>query len=241
MPNESGYRVIPSGVLMFVTTEKAIGIIRLHCSTASIGLLHFDETNIPRALILVLQLGQKPGNSSLCQDRFRKHPFYNHVTFGAIMKSNGIADTERLRKIDANRKLAFEICQRWSVKKGGDVEPYFELFHDDATFTTIAQKGMLPILAGTLTKDEFRAWVFKESRVGDVKVKVEGITADEDRLALEASSDMAINGNSYCNRYHWLFEIKDGKIAAARFYLDTLFAKEAMRWVDEAEATQKPS
>lgn len=157
------------------------------------------------------------------------------------MSSNGIADIERLRKIDANRKLAFEICERWSVKKGGEVEPYFQLFHDDATFTTIAQKGMFPILAGTLTKDEFRAWVFKESRVGDVKVQVEGITADEDRLALEASSDMVINGNSYCNRYHWLFEIKDGKISAARFYLDTLFAKEAMKWVDEAETTQKPS
>lgn len=149
------------------------------------------------------------------------------------------AMTERLRKIDENHKLAYKICEHWSVKKGGDVEPFFDLFHDDATFTTIAQKGMLPLLAGTLSKDEFRAWVFKESRIGDVSVKVEGTTASEDRLAVEASSDMNINGNSYCNRYHWLFEIKDGKISAARFYLDTLFAKQAMQWVEEAEAAQK--
>lgn len=150
-------------------------------------------------------------------------------------------DSERLAKIDANTQLAYEICKTWSVRKGGDVEPFFDLFYDDATFTTIAQKGMLPRLAGTLDKAAFRDWVFKESRVGDVNVKVEGITASEDRLALEASSSMEINGNSYCNKYHWLFEIKEGKIAAARFYLDTLFAKEAMRWVDEAEQAQNIS
>lgn len=158
------------------------------------------------------------------------------ATMGSYTTST---DAERLAKIDANKKLAYEICQKWSVKKGGDVDPFFDLFHDDATFTTIAQEGMLPRLAGTLDKAAFRDWVFKESRVGDVSVKVEGITADEDRLALEASSNMVINNNSYCNRYHWLFEMKEGKISAARFYLDTLFAKEAMRWVDEAEVAQK--
>ncbi|KIW90816.1 uncharacterized protein Z519_08599 [Cladophialophora bantiana CBS 173.52] len=154
------------------------------------------------------------------------------------MGSLGQSDNARLARIDANKKLAYEICEKWSVPKGGDVDPFFALFHDNATFTTIAQKDMFPRLAGTLDKAAFRDWVFKESRVGDVKVTVEGITADEDRLALEASSQMEINGNSYCNRYHWLFEIEDGKISAARFYLDTLFAKEAMRWVDEAEVAQ---
>lgn len=136
--------------------------------------------------------------------------------------------------IEANRALAYKICELWSVKKGGDVDPFFALFHDDATFTTIAQKDLFPELAGTLTKSQFRDWVFKESRVGDVSVKVEGVTADKSRLAVEASSDMTINGNSYCNFYHWLFEIRDGKIAAARFYFDTLFAKQAIGWVNEA-------
>jgi uncharacterized protein len=149
-----------------------------------------------------------------------------------------LSDSQRIAMIEANKKLAYKICETWSVKKGGDVDPYFDLFHDDATFTTIAQKDQLPILAGTLDKKGFRDWVFKESRVSDVAVRVEGITADENRLALEASSDMELNGNSYKNRYHWLFEIKDGKISAARFYLDTLFAREAMRWIEEAEVAQ---
>jgi ketosteroid isomerase-like protein len=147
-----------------------------------------------------------------------------------------------IEKVEYNRKLAHEICDKWSIEIGGDVDPFFDLFHDDASFTTIAQKGMLPILAGTLDKKGFRDWVYKETRVSATKVWVEGITADEDRLAVEAASDMTVNGNSYKNRYHWLFEIQGGKISAARFYLDTLFAKKAMEWVDEAEvATGKTS
>lgn len=144
----------------------------------------------------------------------------------------------RQDKIEFNRNLAYRICETWSVRKGGDVDPFFDLFHDDASFTTMAQKGMLPTLAGTLDKKGFRDWVYKESRVTDLSVKVEGVTADENRLALEASSEMIVNGNSYNNSYHWLFEIKDGKISAARFYLDTLFAKKAMEWVDDAEVAQ---
>lgn len=142
------------------------------------------------------------------------------------------------QKTENNRTLAHQIIDRWSIEKGGDVDPFFDLFHDDATFTTMAQKDMFPILAGTLDKKGFRDWVYKETRVGATKLKCEGITADENRLALEASSDMVINGNSYKNVYHWLFEINDGKISAARFYLDTLFAKQAIDWVADAEKAQ---
>ncbi|KIW31164.1 uncharacterized protein PV07_02833 [Cladophialophora immunda] len=153
----------------------------------------------------------------------------------------GSLASDRLEKIEYNRKLAYKICETWSVPKGGDVDPFFDLFHDDASFTTMAQKGMLPRLAGTLDKKGFRDWVYHESRITDLSVKVEGITADENRLALEASSNMNVNGNSYNNYYHWLFEIQDGKISAARFYLDTLFAKKAMEWMEESAARENQS
>jgi ketosteroid isomerase-like protein len=97
---------------------------------------------------------------------------------------------------------------------------------------------MFPILAGVVDKKAFRDWVFKKPPVADVSVKLEVVTASEDRLALEASSNMEVNGNSYCNTYHWPFESWAGKICAARFYLDTLFAKKAMESVDEAEVAQ---
>ncbi|KIX01899.1 uncharacterized protein Z518_07838 [Rhinocladiella mackenziei CBS 650.93] len=140
--------------------------------------------------------------------------------------------------VEANRQLAYKTVETWSIDVGGDVEPFFNLFHDDATFTTMARKDMFPLLAGTLNKKGFCDWVYKETRVTATKLKAEGITADENRLALEASSDMVVNGHSYKNNYHWLFEIRDGKISA-RFYLDTLFAKKAVEWVEEAEAATK--
>ncbi|KIW90892.1 uncharacterized protein Z519_08675 [Cladophialophora bantiana CBS 173.52] len=97
----------------------------------------------------------------------------------------------------------------------GDVDPFFDLFYDEASFTIM-----------------FRARMY-ESLITALSMKVEGIAADKKRLALEASSDVRANGNSYHNYYLWLFEIKDGKISAARFYLDTLFAKNAIDWMEE--------
>ncbi|KAL2061492.1 hypothetical protein VTL71DRAFT_6869 [Oculimacula yallundae] len=136
-------------------------------------------------------------------------------------------------KAEFNRQLAGDICKKWSVPKGGDVEPFFALFHDDATFTTMAKPELFPRLGGTKTKEEFKEWVYHESRLTDLVVNCEGVTADADRVAVEASSTMSVNGNEYNNLYHWLFEVKDGKISAARFYLDTLFAKKAIEWMSE--------
>ncbi|KAH6955740.1 hypothetical protein BKA56DRAFT_603573 [Ilyonectria sp. MPI-CAGE-AT-0026] len=136
--------------------------------------------------------------------------------------------------VEFNRKLAYTICERWSIPKGGDVEPFFDLFHDDAEFTTMVNKDMLPRLGGTLTKGEFRHWVFYETRLTASNVNVAGVTADENRVAVEAYSNMEVQGKAYKNSYHWLFEVKDGKISKARFYLDTLFAKQAIEWMDEA-------
>jgi len=140
--------------------------------------------------------------------------------------------------VEYNKKFAYTICEKWSVPKGGDVEPFLALFHDDAGFTTIAQKSLLPELGGRKTKDEFRQFIFRESRATDINVWVEGVTADENRIAVEAASDMNINGNTYRNAYHWLFEMRDGKISDARFYFDTLFAAKAIEWIGQVHATR---
>ena len=142
---------------------------------------------------------------------------------------------DRLAKIEANTKLAYEICKTWSVPKGGDVEPFFAFFHDMTTphSRPWLRRNFYLNWRERMNKQGFREWGFNESRITDLSVKVEGITASEDRLALEASSNMEVNGNSYCNVYHWLFEIREGKISAARFYLDTLFAEKAIEWMEE--------
>jgi ketosteroid isomerase-like protein len=137
--------------------------------------------------------------------------------------------------VEEHRKLAQALVDRWTIEKGGDIDPYFELYHDDATFTTMAQPVQFPYIAGTLTKSQFREWVWKETRVTSTKLNLEGVIVEGDRMSVEVSSDMNVGGNSYKNCYHWAFEIRDGKIAAARYYLDTLFAINAIKWIDAEE------
>lgn len=138
---------------------------------------------------------------------------------------------ERFERVENNRRLAYEIAKRWSIPKGGDINPLFELFRDDATVTSMARNGDLPVIDGTLNIKNFSVWVYKQSQVTDVKVNVAGVTADENRIALEATTEMTIDGKPYSNVYHWLFEIKDGKIGDARIYFDTLHGQKAMEWI----------
>jgi len=55
-----------------------------------------------------------------------------------------------------------------------------------------------------------------------ILLTIEGVTAEGDRVAVEARSEGQLRGGTrYANRYHWLFILRDGKIAVAREYNDT--------------------
>lgn len=138
-----------------------------------------------------------------------------------------------LNTVEANRKLGYELTKRWCIPKGGDVEPFFELFHDDAICETMVKRELFPELGGTMTKQQFRDYVHAESRNAELKVRVVGTTAEPNRVAVEADSDMELNGHIYQNVYHWLFETRDGKVTHAKFYLDTLLARKFVDWLKE--------
>lgn len=135
--------------------------------------------------------------------------------------------------VEHNRTLAYEVCKRWNIPKGGDVKPLLELFHDDATFTNMARSDNFPELGGTRTKEQFEEFLGASVQNRAINLQLRGITAQEDRLALECTSDMHVNGHHYNNTYHYLFEIRDGKIAHARFYLDTFLTKKLFEWIAE--------
>jgi ketosteroid isomerase-like protein len=51
---------------------------------------------------------------------------------------------------------------------------------------------------------------------------VKGAVAEGDKVALEVESEGELtNGNVYRQQYHFLLELRDGKISAVREYLDT--------------------
>ena len=59
-------------------------------------------------------------------------------------------------------------------------------------------------------------------------ITLKGITAQDNRVAVEAESLGVLkpNGKTYNNRYHFLFEIENGRIASLKEYCDTAHAAE---------------
>ena len=55
------------------------------------------------------------------------------------------------------------------------------------------------------------------------------MTAEEDRVAVEATSrGMHVSGKLYANHYHFLFHLRDGKIAVMKEFMDTEHATEVL-------------
>ncbi|MDB6061969.1 MAG: hypothetical protein JWM78_2072 [Verrucomicrobiaceae bacterium] len=68
-----------------------------------------------------------------------------------------------------------------------------------------------------------------------IKIWIESMTADEDRVAVEAKSHGELkNGKLYENAYHFLFKLRDGKLFSAREYSCSHLAQECF---GEYEAT----
>jgi ketosteroid isomerase-like protein len=87
---------------------------------------------------------------------------------------------------------------------------------------------------GWLSRAQFMELVekFGERVAGPVTLTIEGVTAEGDRVAVEAQAHALLkNGRIYRNTYHFLFMFRDGKICQAKEYNDTLHAREVL-WAD---------
>ncbi len=64
--------------------------------------------------------------------------------------------------------------------------------------------------------------------VTPLELAIHGITASDDRVAVEMSSRSTFkDGRAYSNTYHSLFIVRDGRISAVKEYMDTLYAYRA--------------
>jgi ketosteroid isomerase-like protein len=62
-----------------------------------------------------------------------------------------------------------------------------------------------------------------------MKIEVLGMVADESKVAAEVHiSATTAKGGEYSNFYHFLFELRGGKIAGVKEYVDTLYAQRTL-------------
>jgi len=128
---------------------------------------------------------------------------------------------------EANTQVVLGFFENFSA---GKVDAALVLMADTATWW-VAGKPDKCVLASTKTKAQFVELVqgLGAAMPKGLRVTPQGITAEGDRVAVEAESyGETANGKMYNNLYHFLFEVRGGKIQAVREYLDTLHAKEVL-------------
>lgn len=125
---------------------------------------------------------------------------------------------------ETNKAIAREFLDAISSCDGDRIVSYL---HEDATWWV---SGTLPGISGTSTKEQMRAALNQMPVIykpGTMRVIPGGFTAEGDRVAVEARSEGELhNGRSYRNTYHFLFVLRDGKLAEIREYIDSHHAYE---------------
>lgn len=99
----------------------------------------------------------------------------------------------------------------------------FDVLHDDAVWTVMADASTFPV-SGDMSKAAFIAHMktFHDSLPDGIHVSVASVIADGAHASVEATSNALLaNGKTLNQVYHFAFEFKDGKVIAAREYIDT--------------------
>ena len=122
-----------------------------------------------------------------------------------------------------SRQVAEELFARLSA---GDIAGALATMTDDATWLIPGKRELTPS-AGSYDKRRLEK-LFK-AMLGQLKnglkITVKGMTAEGERVALEAESYGELqNGRIYSQSYHFLIEFRGGRISAVREYLDTQHA-----------------
>jgi len=132
-----------------------------------------------------------------------------------------------VRSAEANKQVVLSFFENFSACK---VDAALALLADTATWWVAGNPDQFA-LAGTKTKAQFVALVqgIGAAMPKGLRVTPKGITAEGDRVAVEAeSSGETASGKIDNNLYHFLCAVRGGKIQAVREYLDTMHAKEVL-------------
>jgi uncharacterized protein (TIGR02246 family) len=113
--------------------------------------------------------------------------------------------------------------------QSGDESAIRELFAEDATWTLAA--GDLPIAGVWRGREailgEFLATAMTYYAPGSVHLEITNMIAEGDRVVLQWTSRARTrDGRPYENGCIGVFTVRDGRIAAVREYMDTLYARD---------------
>lgn len=119
--------------------------------------------------------------------------------------------------VENNKQLTrtfFEAMQR------GDAEAIANTYADEGRVVTMGST----LISGSRGKEEIRQFAggVLDAFPAGLKFKILNMTAEEDRVAVEATSEgLHVSGQPYKNHYHFLLTWKDGQLLEMKEYMDT--------------------
>ena len=109
----------------------------------------------------------------------------------------------------------------------GDVPGVIDRMHDEGSWWV---SGAIEGMSGAYPKAELAGLLDGARalyREGALRITPTVITAEDDRVAVEATSFATMeDGRIYANSYHFLVTVRDGKVDTVREYMDTIHARE---------------
>lgn len=136
-------------------------------------------------------------------------------------------------QLDRNKDTVREFFARMEL---GDVAAAFELFVDDATWYSPTMRKDLPCtdMVGRVQ------WLYDAMPDG-IRFEFGPFTAEGDRVAVIVESHSTMpSGRAYNNVYHWLFEVRDGRLLRAWEFSDTQHIRDVMVDLPGFDAARAP-
>ena len=130
--------------------------------------------------------------------------------------------------LEANKKLVADFFAHFGRK---DVRGALDMMTPDATWWIGGKPDLFP-LAGLKTKAQIGEILngLVPSTKNGLAITPSSMVAEGNKVACEAESlGIFPNGRTYNNLYHFLLEIRDGKIAAVKEYLDTMHTADVLK------------
>ena len=124
---------------------------------------------------------------------------------------------------EKNKEIAIKFFE--ALSSGS--ETYLDFYNDDSIIWTAGENE----IGGTRTKKEIINFAhgILEAFPNGIEFKITGITAENDRVAVEVAGDaIHASGKPYNNFYHFLLKIKNGKIIELKEYMDTQLASKIL-------------
>ena len=126
--------------------------------------------------------------------------------------------------IEQNKDVVRQFLARFAAS---DADGLIDSLTDDVTWWIGGKPADLP-QAGPKSKDGISAVLrgIGAKIPGGIDMRIRGMIGEGDKVAAEVEAvGEIVNGRTYNNEYHFLFTIRDGRIAAVKEYNDTLHLK----------------